>query len=82
MITMIIALKGAVWVFFYNLLNAPTLFSTCMLKWPGGSRVQITCNKSGTCEQHEVRHMAQGDSSTIKFDRAEITFISMAEAIN
>ena len=51
------------------------LFTTRTLKWPGRSRVQITCNTSGAYHvQHVVCHVVQRDSSGIQFDRAETAF--------
>ena len=52
------------------------LSPTRTLKWPGRSRVQITCNTSGASHvQRVVCHVVRRDSSTIKFDRVDITFI-------
>ena len=46
------------------------LSPTGTLKWPGCSRVQITCNASDTHHvQHIVCHVVQKDISAIKFDR-------------
>ena len=52
------------------------LYTSCMLKWPGRNCVQTTCNALGA---HHVQlvmcHVVRRDSSAIKFDRVEITFI-------
>ena len=77
-IIIIIAFKGAVRDFF-------TISSLCnklpparTLKWPRHNCVKITCNTSSTYQvQRVVCHLAQRDSSAIKFDRVEITFILM-----
>ena len=63
---------------FCNLLTGPQTAQTPTdtLKRPGYSRVQITCNTSSTYHmQHVVYHMAQRNSSAIKFDRVEIAYI-------
>ena len=54
------------------------LSPTRALKWPGRSRVQITCKCPAliTCKCHVTCHLVQRDSSAVKFDRVEITFIS------
>ena len=50
--------------------------STRTLKWPGRSRVQITCNTSGADRvRRVVCHVVGRDSRAIKFDTAEIVFI-------
>ena len=52
------------------------LSPTRTLELPGTNRMQITCNTSSAYHvQHAVCHLVQRDSSAIKFDRAEITFI-------
>ena len=56
------------------------LSPTCMLKWPGRSRVQIMCNTwSAYHLHHAVCHLERRDSSAIKFD---LSFILLAETIN
>ena len=51
------------------------LSATHTLKWPRHSRVQITCNTSGTHRVHHfVFHLVQRGSSAIKMDRVEIAF--------
>ena len=52
------------------------LSSTSTLKWPMRSRVQIMCSTySAHHMQHVMCHVVQRDSSAIKFDGVEITFI-------
>ena len=52
------------------------LSPTRTLMWPGRNRVQITCNTSSAYPVlHVVCHVVRRDSSAIKFDRVEITFI-------
>ena len=71
----ITALKGTIWDFFTisSLCREPS--PTCTLKWPGRNHEQhferisrAACRF--TCD------MVRRDSSAIKFDRVEITFIS------
>ena len=52
------------------------LFPTHMLKWPRRNRVQITCNTPSAYHvQPAACHLVRRDSSAIKFDRVEISFI-------
>ena len=52
------------------------LSPTRTLKWPGLSRVQITCNSSSAYHvQPAVCYLIRGDSSAVKFDRVEIAFV-------
>ena len=46
------------------------------LKWPEHNHMQITCNTSSAYHmQHVAYHVALWGSSSIKFDRVQITFI-------
>ena len=58
---------------------------TRTLKWPGFSRVQITCNTSGTHHMH-MCHVVRRDGSAIKFDKVWIAYLwvlfLLAETIN
>ena len=46
------------------------------LKWPGRSRVQITCSTPSAYHvEHAVCHLVRRHSSAIKFDKVEIAFI-------
>ena len=52
------------------------LSPTRTLKWPRHNCVKITCNTSSAYHvQNVVCHLVRRDSSAIKFDRVEITFI-------
>ena len=73
----VIKLKGAIRDFFTVSVRRE-LSLTCTVKWPGRSRVQITCSTSGV---YYVQHRP-----AVKFDRIETTstfsYISLAETIN
>ena len=52
------------------------LSPTCTLKWPRHNRVKSTFNTWRAYHvQHVVCHLEQRDSSAVKFDRVEITFV-------
>ena len=52
------------------------LSTTHMLKWPGHSHMQITCNTLNAYHvQHVMCHVVRRDSTAIKFDRLEIAII-------
>ena len=52
------------------------LSPTRTLKWPGRNHVQITCNTPDAYHLHPaVFHLVRRDSSAVKLDRVEITFI-------
>ena len=76
----IIALKGAIRVFFFFFFFTISslcreLYPTRTLKWSWRNRVQITSNTSSAYHvKLAVRHFERGDSSALKFDRVEIAF--------
>ena len=71
----IIALKGAMRLFTIRSL-CRKLSPSRTLKWPGHNRVQITCNTlSAYHMQPALYDLVRKDSSAIKSDRVEITFI-------
>ena len=72
-VIIIIALKG---VIFTTSSLLSEMSATRMLKWPGCSCVQITCNTSSAYHvQPALCCLVQRDSSVVKFDRVEIAFI-------
>ena len=73
---MVIAFKGAIRGFYAIFSLRRKQSPTCMLKWPGRNRVQITCDISGSHHvQNVVCYVVVRDSSAIKYDRVEIAFI-------
>ena len=71
-----IALKGAIRDCLRSSQMRRELSPTRTLRWPGRNRVPITCNTSSAYHvQHVVSHVVGGDSSAIKFDKAEFVFI-------
>ena len=73
---LMIALKGAIRDFFYNLLTARELSPTRPLQWPRRNCVRITCNSAGALHvQHVVCHVIRRNSSAVEFDRDKIAFI-------
>ena len=75
----IIALKGAI----QDFLQSPHCAGNCFQRVRSSGLgaiiiicVHITCNTSSAYHvQHAVCHFVRWDSSAIKFDRVEITFI-------
>ena len=67
----IMTLNGTV-PFFLNLPQCPELSPTSTLKWPGRSRVPMTCHTPGADHvQQAVCRLIRRDSSAIKFGKAE-----------
>ena len=61
---------------YFEIFTLSTLSPTGTLKWPGRNGVQITCNTSDTYHvQHTVCRVVWRNSSAMKFDRVEITFL-------
>ena len=68
-VIIVIALKGAIQDFTISSLRRG-LSPTRTFRWPGPSRVKITCNiPSAYHMQHVVCHMVRRDTSAVKFDR-------------
>ena len=76
-IIIIIAFKGAIWDFLQSPDSAANCLQHIRSSGPGAAmcksrathRALITCKSPATC------HLVRRDSSAIKFDRVEITFI-------
>ena len=77
MMMMMIALTGAVEDFVFAISSLRRELSpTLTLKWPERNHVQTTYNSPRAYHvQHAVCHVVGKDSSAIKFNRVEITFI-------
>ena len=72
----VVAFKGTVPDLFAISSLRRELSPTRTLKWPRHNRVKITCHTSSAYHvQRVVCHLVRRDSSAIKFDRVEISFI-------